>query len=248
MSYESELLFSKYDMHGVMKAQRSQIAKHVQGENGNALLSTPTDDLVVRIEDKLRLEVPVIHRDQVHADQHDGQVEVFDTYGAMFGQGPRGSRGGSIVQGTIVELHVPFSGDKTFFFVRPTTFDSAPPRAMVSDGLILLRHAGRNLSAEQVKKGFDSTLNDIERYLGWLRGSADPFNEGLAAQIRSAVEARKAKLLADQNLVANLGYPLKVRPDAPKTYAAPISRGNGNACPSGRPYHRGARAIHGSTG
>ena len=149
-----ELLFYKYDMHNVMDGQRSQIAKRVQGERaGNALLNTPTDDLVARIEKELRLEVPVIHIDQAHADQYEGQVEVFDTYGAVFGEGPLGERGGSIVQGTIIELHVPFSGDKTFFYVRPTNFDSAPPRVIVSNDLIVLRHAGRGLNAEQVKKG-----------------------------------------------------------------------------------------------
>jgi hypothetical protein len=46
----------------------------------------------------------------------------------------------------------------------------------------------------------------------------------LAAQIRSAIEARKTKLLDDQNLVANLGFPLKFRPDAPKTYVASVVR------------------------
>jgi hypothetical protein len=225
MSYgEPELLFYKYDMHSVMEAQRSQIDKNVQEYSGNALLNTPTDDIVHELAEKLRLEVPELQRVEAHADQHEGEVEVFDTYGAMFGEGHRGGRGGSLVQGTIVELHVPYTGDKNFFFVRPTTFDSAPPRAILQNGSLLIRHSGRNLTAEQVKKGFNSTLDDIERYLGWLRSSAEDFNGGLAAPIRSAVEARKAKLLSDQNLVANLGFSLKQRPDAPKTYVAPITR------------------------
>jgi hypothetical protein len=66
-------------------------------------------------------------------------------------------------------------------------------------------------------------LDSIEKYLGWQRASVNGFNASLEGQARSAVEARKAKLLGDQNLVANLGFPLK-QTNAPQTYVAPVKR------------------------
>ncbi|MEY9109330.1 hypothetical protein ABH999_005526 [Bradyrhizobium yuanmingense] len=70
----------------------------------------------------------------------------------------------------------------------------------------------------------NSVLDDIERYLSWQRSSAGPFNERLKLRLREAIEARKAKVLRDRNSVANLGFKLKGRADAPRTYVAPVTR------------------------
>ena len=35
------------------------------------------------------------------------------------------------VQGTIVDLTVPFEGESDFFFVRASTWDTAPPHATI---------------------------------------------------------------------------------------------------------------------
>jgi hypothetical protein len=37
------------------------------------------------------------------------------------------------VQGTIVDLTVPFEGERDFFFVRPSTWDTVPPHATIED-------------------------------------------------------------------------------------------------------------------
>jgi hypothetical protein len=75
-----------------------------------------------------------------------------------------------------------------------------------------------------VKQQLDGTLDAIEKYLSWQRNSETELNNSLPDIVRAAVEWRKNKLLADQNLVAALGYNLKPRADAPKTYVTPSVR------------------------
>ena len=48
--------------------------------------------------------------------------------------------------------------------------------------------------------------------------------KAIPATARQVLEARKSKLLADQNIVAQLGFPLKERANAPRTYPAPEVR------------------------
>jgi len=84
--------------------------------------------------------------------------------------------------------------------------------------------AGQGLNSDAVKQELDRTLDSIEKYLAWQRQSATELNNHLPRLIRTAIERRKAKLLADQNLVAALGFNLKPRADAPKTYAVPSVR------------------------
>jgi hypothetical protein len=215
-----ELLFYKHGMHEVMEAHRQRAAAAPAGIQDNVLLNTPTDDLVERIVAEWSLHVPVLDRDNAEAESSEGPIEVFDHFRRDYG----GGRGTATVQGTIVELAVPFTGDKDFFFIQPTTFDSAPPRALIDKDHVVIRHSSRELNAEQARTGLNSVLDDIERYLGWQRGAAEPFNASLASMVRQAVEARKAKVFKDRNSVADLGFKLKQRPDAPKTYVAPVVR------------------------
>lgn len=220
MSYgDPEMLFQKIDLHNVMEAHRQHSLAEVQQIPRNALLNTPTADTVDTICNKYRLDVPTLHRDEAEADQREGQVRIVD----YFGDRGRGD-GTMMVTGTIIELTVPFTGDKDFFFIRPTTFNSAPPYAAVEQGQLVVRVSGRTLDAAQVKTGLNKTLDEIEQYLNWQRTTANEFNRSLAQPITNAVEQRKQKLLNDQNLVAGLGFNLKTRGDAPKTFVAPLNR------------------------
>lgn len=220
MSYEPEPLFFKADMHGVMDHQRARMSQEINAYEPNRLLNTPTEDLVAFFADKFQLEVPMLHKDQSFVDQKEGKVSVIDYFSRDYG----GGLGTREIMGTHVELTVPFSGDRNMFYVRPTTFNSAPPRAIVLDSTVLIRVAGRDMTPDSVKRELDSTLKDIEQYLTWQRSSADTFNAGLASSARSSIEGRKTKLLNDRNLVASLGFPIKPRSDSPPTYTAPQVR------------------------
>lgn len=214
---DPEILFYKRDMFDVMEGHRRQASQLVQQIDGNTLLNTPTEDIVADIVAAVRFDIPVIHRDQAHADQREAQVPVHDYFS-------RGYDGVRNVRGTMVELCVPFTGDRDFFSIRPTTFDMSPPRAFIESDHLVIRVAGHNLTQEGVKQALENALGSIEKYLGWQRPSAVELNNSLPDIVRTAVEHRKTKLLADQNLVAGLGYNLKLRPDAPKTYVAPSVR------------------------
>ncbi len=100
----------------------------------------------------------------------------------------------------------------------------SPPRGEVRNGALLLTVTGTNLDPTLVRSEIDRTLADIRQYLGWLSGDAGGFNKGIRQLAHKRIERRREKLLADQHLVADLGFPLKERTDAPKTFTAPEVR------------------------
>jgi hypothetical protein len=126
--------------------------------------------------------------------------------------------------GTIVDLTVPFTGDAQLFGIRPSTFTTVLPIAEVRDGALVFKVSGRDLNPEQVKNDLDRQLKMVQEYLGWQRTSTEDFNTTIRGYARDAIESRRKKLLADQNLVSALGFPLKKREDAPRTYTAPVQR------------------------
>lgn len=96
-----------------------------------------------------------------------------------------------------------------------------PPRGTVSSGTLRFTIQGTNLTGDSVQSEIKSRLENIEQYLGWLNNTATPFNDALKGQATGQIEARKQKLLADRSLVSGLGFKMRERKDAPRTYAAP---------------------------
>jgi hypothetical protein len=209
---EPELLFYKNDIFSVMENHRSGVRQTIQNMDGDRLLNTPTEDLVRYAVDRYSFQIPELLLNEAHVDQREEQVEVRD-FGRTIS-----------VTGTLVELAIPFTGDKDFFFIKPTTSNSAPPRAIVSADTILVMVKGRGLTQDQVKSGLDSTIRDIQLYLSWQKANAEDFNRSLPQIARTEIEGRKAKLLKDRDLVAGLGFPMRQRSDAARTYAAPAVR------------------------
>lgn len=185
--------------------------------DGNRLLNTSVDDLCDYFEEKFRVDVPVLHEDQIVVSQEETKIDV--------SQDPmryiRDRSRPFYMTGTVVEATVPFSGDSEAFKVRPTSFTTILPSGTVNNDSLVIRVAGTDLKPQQVKAEIDRRLADIKKYLEWLRGNASGFNERIRQLAKEQITSRRQKLLSDQSLVANLGFPLKERDDAPRTYRAP---------------------------
>jgi hypothetical protein len=213
VSGQNGLLFWKADINSVMDAQLRNAIGEIQGIDPDRLLNTPVDDLVTYIAEKYRIEVLVLHHDQALLDEpQETHIEAND-YGRQIH-----------VPATLVTLTVPFDGEKDMFFVRPSTYDTAPPRAAISDDSVIVKLIVRNFEQEQVKNALNGVLNTIERYLGWQRPTINSFNTSLPTTARQSIEARRERLLRDRKLVSGLGFAVRPRVNAPTTYAAPQVR------------------------
>ena len=80
---------------------------------------------------------------------------------------------------------------------------------------------GRQPNPEQLQNSIRDWLKNVQQHLQWQRDSFRALNEAIPREAREAIEKRRSQLLANQNLVAGLGIPLKRRLDTPMTYAAP---------------------------
>ena len=212
-SRQDDLLFFKADINAVTDAQQRNMDGEIQGLDPDRLLNTPVDDLVAYFAQKYRIEVPTLHRDRALLDEPRETYQEVNDYGRQIR-----------IPSTLIKLTVPFDGEKDMFYVRLSTFDTAPPRAPVTSDGVVLELVIRNSEQDQVKNTLNRALDDIERYLGWQRPTIEAFNANLAGQARQAIEARRARLLQDRNLVSGLGFAVKPRAGAPQTYAAPQVR------------------------
>ena len=219
-SPQRNYLFSEYDMHFLLEGQRKAVRDEVASIDGNQLLNTSVDDLCAYFVEKYQLNPPVLLEEQAVADQQERQIDVSNDPHRHI----RDSSRPFYVAGTRVILEVPFEGEADFFKVRPSTSTVSPPTADVENNILSLSVSGTDLTPEGAKSQFDRVLHEIREHLSWIANDVKPLNDELGALARQAIEGRRQKLLADQSLVASIGFSLKRRDDAPTTYAAPEVR------------------------
>jgi hypothetical protein len=210
-------LFRGDDAFSVQEYGRKAVEDEIAGIDGNRLLNTNVDDLVTYIVEKFRADVPVLDQANMSVDQHEAQRDVSDDPLRVAYY----RSGGVYVNGTEVIVEVPFSGDPGMFKVRPRSFSTKPPSGEVRGHTLIFRYWTDSPQADQLRSALDRWLADINQHLQWQQESFKEFNDSLATLARPGITRRREKLLANQNLVAGLGIPLKRRPGDITTYTAP---------------------------
>lgn len=215
-------LFTNVDWFSVQDHQKKQLNDEVAGFDGNRLLNTSVDDLSEYFEKKYSIRVPVLRESEIVADQQETQIDVSRDPNRYI----RDTSRPFYVPGTIVEITVPFDGDTEAFKIQPTSYTSSPPTGEIKGNSLILRIQGTDLKAEQVRGLIDRSLSEIKSYLENLRRDTTGLNTQLRQLARDAIERRRTKLLENQSLVSSLGFALKERQDAPRTYVTPEVRRN----------------------
>jgi hypothetical protein len=213
-------LFTKVDWFSVDRHQRQELVNEVNGIDSNRLLNTSVEDLCAYLEEKYRVNVPTLKKDEAIADQRETTIDVSGDRMRMIHDRSRPF----MITGTLVELAIPFEGDAEAFGIQPSTYTMNPPRGDVGNGTLTIRIEGTALNAEGVRRELDGTIAQIDGYLTNMRRDAEGLNGQLKALARGAVESRRQKLLANQSLVSTLGFKMKAREGESRTYAAPNVR------------------------
>jgi hypothetical protein len=110
-----DLLFSEHDLRGTLANQARLMTEAVEEYPAAALTQEPEADLVKELEDRFRVQAPVLTEGAISADAEEAQVDVSGDFDRdTFGHGPH------YVPGTRVTYYVPFSGDGGLFTCQPS--------------------------------------------------------------------------------------------------------------------------------
>jgi hypothetical protein len=205
-------LFSDFDLRASMEAQRNQIDGEVNALEVNRVLNTAEEDLIQHFIEKHTIEAPTLRRSEWVADTREAHATVQD-YGRTI-----------TIPVTRIEVEIPFDGERDLFRGTPGTRTSAPPCAEIKSQSLLLTFDVRPGSDENAREKIDRELDQIDRYLEWVRSDVAGHNGALRRVAEQAVRRRRERILTTQGVGASLGIPLRERADAPKTYAAPAIR------------------------
>jgi hypothetical protein len=208
----SNILFSTTDWFSVREARKKATYEEINGLDAARILNTTVDTLCKYYEEKNAIEVPVLDRSQVVID-HREVVRRVNDYGRDI-----------TVTAIEIEVSVPFEGASDAFRIRPSMYTMDPPYGLIAGDQLTFVVDAHGRDDQQVRREIERTLEQIEQQLCNLRANVAEFQKELPPLVRDWIERRRNKLLGDQKLVSSLGYKLKERPGAPRTYAPPEVR------------------------
>lgn len=218
---DDEHLFNDGDLHASLQDRLEKLKQAVERYDGNRLLNTPVEDLVAYFQEEFRIQRVELRENEIAADQAETTVDVSRIRDGRFLYGPHAPRS---VAATAFHFYVPFEGEGSLFKLRPNSFDSNPPSAVVRGQELVLTFSMVSPDPEAIKGEFQRELQHVQQYVRTSCGNVDSFNQSLTGIIRAAIDKRKERLLTAQNTAAAIGYPMRRREGAAQTYAAPAVR------------------------
>lgn len=206
MRKETILLFSNYDLSAVLDAQAQGVNKRVEQVLPEQLFSEETESLVAKLVNELKVEPILLKEDEITVEQSEVKVDVsHDIRRAIFDR----SRP-FYIDGIRVTYYVPFSGDRELFKCRPNSFSLNPPHARIGEHELLFEYDITDGNVASSRSAFDQELRNIKQWVEWGNRQVEDYNNRLAETIGQKLAARKERLQASQQQIADLGF--KVRP------------------------------------
>ena len=215
-----DYLFTGPDWHSVDRHHRQQMVAEIEKVDPDRLLNTSVDDLALYFSEKYKIDVPVLDEENLVVDQREKQIDVSRDPNRYITDRSRPF----YITGSEIEVEIPFTGEAEAFKIQPNPYTLSPPRASVRGNLLTFTIVGTNLEATQVRGEIERTVREVQSYLTNLRANVAGLNGQIQGEARTVIEARRNKLLANRNTVASLGFKMKERQNAPKTYVPPEVR------------------------
>jgi hypothetical protein len=209
------LLFSSARLSDYLEKRKKEAIDDVQQQDTNYILNVNPADFYEYIAQKYLLRNIVLDESKITVDQQEVEVDVSGDRRLLI------DRTHPYRTGTRVTYFVPFEGNPELFKYIPSTRNSNPPRGIVKGQVLELSFEGVDITSEKIRTEFDRKLTEIKTWIGWVTDNVSNYNEHLPTLIEKQTKTRREKLLRDSGLVAELGFPMKKREDAPTTYAVP---------------------------
>ncbi len=220
MRHSRPYLFSDYDLRQPLENHFQSMLNEVNAMGDDQLLNTSVDDMVTYLDDKFKIETILIYEDGITVDQTETEIDV--SHDQM--RNIRDRSKPYYLKGTSNKFFVPYSGDKTLFQCKPSTSTMSPPVAVVTNSELVLNYNSTNHDAAGIRDQFNRDLSEIKRHVEWINNDVTSHNASIATRANQIVTQRREKILANRGLALSLGFPMREREGAPKTYSVPEVR------------------------
>lgn len=216
--------FSDGDVFATFSNIIKNVTQEIQSLNNDYVLKASPSQLEEYYINKALIEPIQLMSDQYYIEsKSQTKIDVsWDHRRAIF------SSEKAYVQGTRLNIAVPYSGDKGLWQIQPSTYSlSGYPDVIVYDDRIILtvEYADDDSNPDSIKTGIIRNMQSLSSAVTNLNNDVSRHNTSVPQQVKEAI-ARKRKLAMESNqAIEALGIPMKKR-DEPLSYTVPLVRKN----------------------
>jgi hypothetical protein len=216
-----DALFAGGELKARLKVAEKKMADEVQALDSAGLLNIDVGEFTDYLVATHGFEVPQLLTDQIEVDEPaESKVDVSgDPRRAIVDR----SRP-VYVPGTTFTYHIPFTGDQELMLLTPSTTTTIWPEGKVTPESEIVWSFTAATPQANPNHAFQQNLERIEKYVGFVRQDVEPWMGAFPGRVRSTIEARRQRLIFDRERAAQLGYPIRRREDAARTYSVPLVR------------------------
>lgn len=170
----------------VLKERQQEVHNQLLGWAPEDLLGQPADDVVELLKSVALVECPVLDRAAGYMLEPEETVRKVHVYVDAVDR-----------VATVFTLVVPFSGDAQVFHLQTSTYTLCPPEVQVCSGQLRLTYITDGVHEpveEEIRKAFDSQLDEVDRLLDFARNDIRVFLRQIEQQLPTWVAQRRAKL------------------------------------------------------
>jgi len=213
-----ERLFSDGRLSDFLAIRQGEMSAEIERLSEEELHSNSDAEIIDHFIEKYYLDAVKIDEENIEVSSSDIKIDVrhrfdfavFDRSKAVY------------ADGTSFSFFVPYSGEKQLLALCPNQFTFNPPIGIARDKEIVMSFVVINDDRNKVKSSVESNLKSIKKFIEWINSDINGFNSNLNFLATKEIENRRSKLLGDAEVLKQLGFVIRKRSDAPKTYEKPL--------------------------
>jgi len=213
-----DLLFYRGDLRAALQQQEQDLVQEVERAPEEHVLQVDEDAWARALAERWSVATPELHPKDAWMDMaKDVQVDVsWDHFRRAITDPSRPA----YVPGHRTAVHIPFTGDKTIFSLKPSSYDLNPPRADVADTELRLVIEYPSDTPADIKGESNDLVNQVTKYLGFADKDIEQYNRGLEGKARAAIQSRRQRVERHRAHIQATGLPVGPPSERPKTYIA----------------------------
>ncbi len=190
---------------------RRAISDELRRETKHQILNVNEAQYVEHMFSKHHLEVPEIIESGIQVESSEVEIPA-EHHSPSWSVQP-----GRTYPRQMLTFEVPFTGDYNLFTFSPSHRSFSAPRARLETHRLLFEFVVLDRTARQIREEFQTDLKQIQETLKAMRADVEQFEKALLGHIAAEFQARKLKLLEQDQIVSSLGVPVKRAENVPQT-------------------------------
>ncbi len=209
-------LFKKGDTNQLEDLLKQKVSKRIQSLEDDYVLNVSEIDYVNYLTEDMRIECPEVQFDNCSVTTR--RVLMPNEYLPMFIK----FSSHEDLERTVYRLCIPLSGDKELLLYLPSRFLlSGSGHFCFDHNEIYIDVPDVNGNGENVAREIQTYKNDLNKMIGFLKTDIERINKSISIYIPQVFKNRKEKILKEQQVIANLGMPIKSSKVTNNTYSIP---------------------------